>query len=180
MARAPGATPPDVAARAADLAAQIRYHRDRYYRDDEPEISDAEFDELVLELSALAEAHPKLDTADSPLAEVGAPPSATFAPVQHIVPMLSLDNAFARDELAAWYARIERVITDPVAFVGEPKLDGLAMSLLYADGRLVRGATRGDGQTGEDVTANVATIAAIPEQLHGKDIPARVEVRGEI
>ena len=82
--------------------------------------------------------------------------------------MLSLDNAFAREELAAWYARIERVITDPVTFVGEPKLDGLAISLLYEDGRLVRGATRGDGETGEDVTANVATIAAIPDQLHGR------------
>jgi DNA ligase (NAD+) len=180
MARASGATPPDVAARAADLAAQIRYHRDRYYRDDEPEVSDAEFDELVRELSTLAEAHPELDTADSPLAEVGAPPSATFAPVRHVVAMLSLDNAFDREELAAWYARIERVITDPVAFVGEPKLDGLAISLLYEDGRLVRGATRGDGETGEDVTANVATIAAIPERLRGMKIPARVEVRGEI
>jgi DNA ligase (NAD+) len=180
MARASAALPSDVAARAAELAEQIRYHRDRYYRDDEPEVSDAEFDELVRELSSLAETYPQLDTADSPLAEVGAPPSATFAPVQHVVPMLSLDNAFAREELAAWYARIERVITDPVAFVGEPKLDGLAISLLYEDGRLVRGATRGDGETGEDVTANVVTIAAIPEQLRGKRIPGRVEVRGEI
>ncbi len=94
--------------------------------------------------------------------------------------MLSLDNAFAREELAAWYARIERVITDPVTFVGEPKLDGLAISLLYEDGRLVRGATRGDGETGEDVTANVATIASIPELLHGDAIPTRLEVRGEV
>jgi DNA ligase (NAD+) len=180
MARASAALPSDVAARAAELAEQIRYHRDRYYRDDEPEVSDAEFDELVRELSSLAETYPQLDTADSPLAEVGAPPSATFAPVQHVLPMLSLDNAFAREELAAWYARIERVITDPVAFVGEPKLDGLAISLLYEEGRLVRGATRGDGETGEDVTANVVTIAAIPEQLRGKRIPGRVEVRGEI
>jgi DNA ligase (NAD+) len=94
--------------------------------------------------------------------------------------MLSLDNAFDRDELAAWYARIERVITDPVTFVGEPKLDGLAISLLYEDGRLVRGATRGDGETGEDVTANVTTIASIPERLHGGSVPARLEVRGEV
>ncbi len=180
MARPTGAVPPDVAARATDLAAQIRFHRDRYYRDDEPEVSDAEFDELVRELTVLAAAHPELDTADSPLAEVGAPPSATFAPVQHVVPMLSLDNTFDRDELVAWYARIERVITDPVAFVGEPKLDGLAISLLYEDGALVRGATRGDGETGEDVTANVATIAAIPEHLRGAEIPRRLEVRGEI
>src|SRR3954452_20142661 len=182
MARAAkvGAVPADVAARADDLAAQIRYHRERYYRDDEPEVSDAEFDALVRELQELADEHPALDTADSPLEEVGAPPSATFAPVRHIVPMLSLDNAFDREELAAWYARIERVITDPVAFVGEPKLDGLAISLLYEGGRLVRGATRGDGQTGEDVTANVATIASIPERLQGGSIPARLEVRGEV
>ncbi|HLM19155.1 MAG TPA: NAD-dependent DNA ligase LigA, partial [Acidimicrobiia bacterium] len=154
--------------------------RERYYRDDEPEVSDAEFDALVRELQALADEHPALDTADTPLEEVGAPPSATFAPVRHVAPMLSLDNAFDRDELNAWYARIERVITDPVTFVGEPKLDGLAISLLYEDGRLVRGATRGDGETGEDVTANVATIAAIPERLQGTSVPARLEVRGEV
>jgi DNA ligase (NAD+) len=180
MARATGAIPPDVAARADELATQIRYHRERYYRDDEPEVSDAEFDELVRELQTLADDHPELALDDSPLAEVGAPPSATFAPVRHIVPMLSLDNAFAREELAAWFARIERVITDPVAFVGEPKLDGLALSLLYEGGRLVRAGTRGDGETGEDVTANVATIATIPEVLKGAAVPTRLEVRGEV
>ena len=180
MARAPGAIPSDVATRADELAAQIRYHRERYYRDDEPEISDAEFDELVRELSALADQYPELERGDTPLTEVGAPPSATFAPVRHIVPMLSLDNAFAPEELAAWYARIVRVITDPVVFVGEPKLDGLAVSLLYEDGRLVRAATRGDGETGEDVTANVATIASIPDALHGNALPTRLEVRGEV
>jgi DNA ligase (NAD+) len=180
MARASGQVPPDVVARADELAAQIRHHRERYYRDDDPEVSDAEFDDLVRELQALAAAHPELDTAESPLEEVGAAPSATFAPVRHVVAMLSLDNAFDRAELAAWYARIERVITDPVAFVGEPKLDGLAISLLYEDGRLVRGATRGDGETGEDVTANVSTIASIPERLRGESIPARLEVRGEV
>ncbi len=176
----PAAVPRDIAARADELAAQIRHHRERYYNDDEPEVSDAEFDSLVRELQALADEHPALHTADSPLEEVGAPPSATFAPVQHVVPMLSLDNAFDRDELAAWHARIERVITDPVTFVGEPKLDGLAISLLYEEGHLVRGATRGDGDTGEDVTANVATIAAIPERLLGDSIPMRLEVRGEV
>jgi DNA ligase (NAD+) len=100
--------------------------------------------------------------------------------VRHVVPLLSLDNAFDRDELMAWHARIEKAITDRVTFVGEPKLDGLAISLLYQDGRLVRGATRGDGETGEDVTANVATIAAIPARLSGPRVPARIEVRGEI
>ena len=180
MARAPGAIPPDAATRADELAGQIRYHRERYYRDDEPEISDAEFDELVRELSGLADRYPELERGDTPLTEVGAPPSATFAPVRHIVPMLSLDNAFAREELAAWYARIERVITDPVVFVGEPKLDGLAVSLLYEDGRLARAATRGDGETGEDVTANVATIQSIPDALQGNAVPTRLEVRGEV
>jgi DNA ligase (NAD+) len=166
--------------RAAELSAQIRHHRDRYYQHDDPEISDAEFDELVRELDALVAAYPTLDAGDTALTEVGAPPSATFSPVQHVVPMLSLDNAFDREELTAWYGRIERTITDPVTFVGEPKLDGLAISLLYEDGRLVRGATRGDGQTGEDVTANVVTIAAIPERLEGARIPTRLEVRGEV
>ncbi len=180
MARAPGGIPPDVATRADELADQIRYHRERYYRDDEPEVSDAEFDQLVRELSALADEYPELERGDTPLTEVGAPPSATFAPVRHIVPMLSLDNAFAREELAAWYARVERVITDPVVFVGEPKLDGLAVSLLFEDGRLVRAATRGDGETGEDVTANVATIASIPETLQGNAVATRLEVRGEV
>jgi DNA ligase (NAD+) len=175
-----GATPDAVVTRAAELSERIRYHRDRYYRDDEPEISDAEFDDLVRELALLARAHPALATAGSPLDEVGAPPSATFAPVRHVVPMLSLDNAFAREELLAWYTRLERTITDPVSFVGEPKLDGLAISLLYEDGRLVRGATRGDGETGEDVTANVATVASIPEALSGVQVPARLEVRGEV
>ncbi len=180
MAHPPDSVPSAAAARAAELAEQIRYHRDRYYRDDEPEISDAEFDLLVRELSSLADEYPDLDTADSPLEEVGAPPSATFAPVRHIVPMLSLDNAFDRDELLAWYARIERVIADPVVFVGEPKLDGLAISLLYESGNLVRAATRGDGEVGEDVTANVATIESIPGTLVGSAVPARLEVRGEV
>ena len=106
--------------------------------------------------------------------------SSTFAPVRHDVRMFSLDNAFDRDELLAWHARVERVISDPVRFVGEPKLDGLAMSLLYEDGRLTRAATRGDGETGEDVTANVRTIGRIPHELTGSTVPARVEVRGEV
>jgi DNA ligase (NAD+) len=171
---------PEHVARAAELAEQIRYHRERYFREDDPEISDAEFDELVRELEDLETRFPELRTADSPLGEVGAPLSRMFAPVQHVVPMLSLDNAFDRDELFAWYARIERAISDPVHFVGEPKLDGLAISLLYEAGELLRAATRGDGETGEDVTANIMTIAAIPHRLGGSSVPARVEVRGEV
>jgi DNA ligase (NAD+) len=176
----PDNVPSEARARADELAALIRYHRARYYNDDEPEISDSEFDELVRELKALVDEYPALDTGDTPLEEVGAPPSATFAPVRHVVPMLSLDNVFARDELLAWYGRIERAIPDPVHFVGEPKLDGLAISLLYEEGVLIRGATRGDGETGEDVTANVATIALIPHRLQGDAVPMRLEVRGEV
>ncbi|HEX5586759.1 MAG TPA: NAD-dependent DNA ligase LigA [Acidimicrobiia bacterium] len=167
------------ATRAAELADQIRYHRERYFADDDPEISDAEFDALVRELEALEEREPTL-RAGSPLGEVGAPLATRFAPVRHEVRMFSLDNAFDRNELLAWYARIERAITDPVRFVGEPKLDGLAISLLYEGGRLVRAATRGDGQTGEDVTANVETIIPIPHELGGRAMPARLEVRGEV
>jgi DNA ligase (NAD+) len=172
--------PSDVAARATELAGLIRHHRARYYRDDDPEISDAEFDELVRELDALAQRYPQLRSADTPLDEVGAPPSATFAPVRHVVPMLSLENAFDRDDLVAWYARLERIVTDPLRFVGEPKLDGLAISLLYEDGRLVRAATRGDGDTGEDVTPNVETIGVIPRRLRARSVPTRLEVRGEV
>ena len=170
----------DWSARAAELAELIRYHRERYFADDDPVIADAEFDALVRELEALEAAHPELRGPDSPLGEVGAPLSTHFASVQHEMRMFSLDNAFDRDELDAWYARIERAITDPVRFVGEPKLDGLAISLLYVDGRLVRGATRGDGLTGEDVTPNIETVAAIPHVLAGTEVPSRLEVRGEV
>jgi DNA ligase (NAD+) len=170
----------DPAARARELTAQIRYHRERYYNEDDPEIADAEFDELVRELEAILAAHPEVHDAATPLAEVGAPIGATFAPVRHVVRMLSLDNVFDRDELLAWYGRIEKAITDPVRFVGEPKLDGLAISILYEEGRLVQAATRGDGEVGEDVTANVATIGVIPHRLDGASHPARLEVRGEV
>jgi DNA ligase (NAD+) len=170
--------PDDVAARASSLAELIRYHRERYYGD-EPEIADAEYDELERELRALEQQFPQLADG-SPLAEVGGFVASTFAPVQHDVRMFSLDNAFDRGELLAWYGRIERAVGTDVRFVGEPKLDGLAISLLYVDGRLVRAATRGDGETGEDVTANVQTIAAIPHQMSGAAIAQRVEVRGEV
>jgi DNA ligase (NAD+) len=179
VAQTPDVPSGDLVARAHDLAAQIRHHRERYYNDDDPEIADAEFDDLVRELEAFVAEHPELDRGDTPLTEVGAPIGATFAPVRHVVRMMSLDNVFDRDELLAWYARIARTITDPVCFVGEPKLDGLAISLLYESGQLVRAATRGDGEVGEDVTANVATIGVIPRALTGSS-PDRVEVRGEV
>ncbi len=174
------AAPAGAAARAEELREQIEYHSRRYYVDDAPEISDAEFDELVGELLALEERYPSLVTPDSPTQRPGSGATAAFAPVEHLVPMLSLDNAFSLDDLLAWGKRIERSVTDPIAFVCEPKMDGLAISLLYEGGRFVRAATRGDGRVGEDVTANVATIASIPAKLRGSDVPRVLEVRGEV
>ena len=170
----------DVEARIDELRALISHHDERYYLEDAPEISDAEYDELLRELRALEAEHPELVTADSPTQRPGGAPSATFAPVRHVVAMLSLDNAFSREELIAWHERIAKLVVEPITFVAEPKLDGLAMSLLYEDGRLVRAATRGDGEVGEDVTANVLTITSVPKRLAGADVPERLEVRGEV
>ena len=172
--------PPEIEARVKELRELVRYHRERYYQDDAPEVSDAEFDDLYRELEALETEFPELVTPDSPTQQVGAAPATTFAEVQHVLPMLSLDNAFNLEDLLAWGKRIERQITDPVAFACEPKMDGLAVSLLYEDGKLVRAATRGNGFLGEDVTPNVRTIKSVPKQLKGKELPARLEVRGEV
>jgi DNA ligase (NAD+) len=175
--------PRDVAARAKALRQQIEHHNVRYHQLDDPEISDAEYDALVRELRAIEEAHPELVTADSPTQKVGATPdTSTFAPVRHRQPMMSLDNAFSFDELLAWGKRMERYISGDVDFVCELKIDGLAMSVLYEDGRYTRAATRGDGVVGEDVTANVATIDAVPEHLtlKGQRRPSVLEVRGEV
>ncbi|TML70275.1 MAG: NAD-dependent DNA ligase LigA, partial [Actinobacteria bacterium] len=150
---------------------------------DDPDISDAEFDALLRELQALEAAYPQLVTPDSPTQRPGGFVSPTFAEVTHETPMLSLDNAFNRAELLAWHTRIEKLVTEGIRFVGEPKLDGLAISLLYVDGRFVRGATRGNGVVGEDVTPNVATIDAIPKRLRAADgrvVPTLLEVRGEV
>jgi DNA ligase (NAD+) len=172
-------TPSDPAGRRDELAAQIEHHNARYFEHDEPEISDADFDALVLELRELVAQHPELDDPALPIHRPGGAPSATFAPVEHVVPMLSLDNAFTREELFAWGERVARAVTG-ARFVAEPKMDGLAISLLYRGGRLAVGATRGDGVTGEDVTANVATIAALPKRLKGGSPPDLLEVRGEV
>lgn len=177
---APAEVPDDAAERAAQLRREIDEHNERYFLLDDPIVSDAEFDALVRELLKLEAEHPELVTPDSPTQRPGGAPSATFAPVDHIVPMLSLDNAFTDEEMAAWHARISRLVPGPITFVGEPKLDGLAISLLYEDGRLVRGATRGNGRTGDDVTANIRTIASIPKELSGGSVPTRLEVRGEV
>jgi DNA ligase (NAD+) len=173
--------------RIEELRALIRYHAARYNQDDAPEIADAEYDELVRELAALEEAHPEVAREASPLEAVGAPPSPTFAPVVHARRMMSLDNSFSFEELAAWGERVERLLErqgaplDRVRFDCEPKIDGLALSLRYERGRFVQAATRGDGSVGEDVTANVATIISVPAELTlpAGEVPEILEVRGE-
>ncbi len=171
-----------VVERVVELREVIDYNNERYFVFDEPEVADAEFDALVRELREIEAKYPSLVTADSPTQRPGGRSASTFAPVVHRARMLSLDNAFSRDELLAWGTRIQRLITEPIRFVAEPKLDGLAISLQYVDGRFTVGATRGDGVTGEDVTENLRTIGAVPQKLKGraKDIPALLEVRGEV
>ncbi|HPQ97293.1 MAG TPA: NAD-dependent DNA ligase LigA, partial [Thiolinea sp.] len=169
---------------AADLRAALNYHSHRYYVLDDPEIPDAEYDRLFRRLQTLEAEHPALLTPDSPTRRVGGTALEAFAEVRHVVPMLSLANAFSDEELEAFEKRIQDRLKLPgdtgIEFVAEPKLDGLAMSLTYQDGILVRAATRGDGETGEDVTANVRTIPSIPLQLQGTGWPALLEVRGEV
>ncbi len=167
------------ARRADELRAEIEHHNVRYYQLDEPEISDAEYDSKVRELAAIEEAHPELRSPESPTQTVGAPPSPLFSEVEHLTPMMSLDNAVSLEELLAWGKRMERFITGDVDFVCELKIDGVAISILYEEGRYVRAATRGDGRVGEDITPNVATVDAVPTLLSG-DVPGRLEVRGEV
>jgi DNA ligase (NAD+) len=177
----PPSKPPAAAvARVRELSEEIDAHNEHYFVFDEPEIPDAEFDDLVRELRELEKKYPALITPDSPTQRPGGRPASTFAPVQHRVPMLSLDNAFSHEELLAWGTRLERLVPGPIRFAGEPKLDGLAISLQYENGRFTVGATRGDGVTGENVTENLRTIKQIPKQLEGKRIPALLEVRGEV
>ncbi len=162
------------------LRDQIRYHAHRYYVLDSPEISDAEYDDLLRALIAIEEEHPELITPDSPTQRVGASPSDLFAPVTHREPMFSLDNVESTGELEAWDDRSKRQLgMSPTGYVCELKIDGLAVSLTYENGALVRAATRGDGTTGEDITANVRAIEAVPLRLFG-DAPAVLEARGEI
>ncbi len=172
-------TSSDWAGRAGELRELIDHHTRRYFVDDDPEITDAEFDALVAELTALEHGHPELVRPDSPTQTVGGSVSPLFTEVRHRTPMMSLDKTTSYADLLAWAKRMDRFISGDVAYTCELKIDGLAMSLLYEGGRLTRAATRGDGEVGEDVTANVATIAAIPHTLPGP-APAVVEVRGEI
>jgi len=174
------AAPDAVVARVTELRAEIEEHNRCYFELDAPVISDAEFDELVRELVELEREYPELVTPDSPTQQPGGRPAEQFATVRHLEPMFSLDNAFDLDDLRAWGRRLEKLLGVAPAFVCEPKLDGLAISLLFEQGRFTRGATRGDGVEGEDVTANVATITDVPRELRGPDVPDVLEVRGEV
>jgi DNA ligase (NAD+) len=173
----PDGVPAAAADRHAELSQQVEEHRFRYYVLDSPLVSDAEFDALMRELEALEDKHPSLRTPDSPTQQVGAPLASHFAPVEHRQRLLSLDNAFTDEELAAWAERVERE-GDP-EYLCELKVDGLAVDLVYERGVLVTGATRGDGRVGEDITPNVRTLANVPTRLSGTP-PALLEVRGEV
>jgi DNA ligase (NAD+) len=168
--------------RVEDLRKQLEYHLYRYHVLDEPEISDAEYDRLYDELKALEEEHPALITPNSPTQRVGAPASGRFQKVQHLTPMGSLEKVTTDEALAKWAEDVrKRLGTDePVAYVTEPKIDGLAINLTYEDGLLTRGATRGDGVQGEDVTVNLRTIPSVPLKMRGDGLPAVAEVRGEV
>ena len=174
--------PDTVAREAQQLASQLNEHAHRYYVLDDPVISDAEYDRLFRRLQELESDYPELKSSDSPTQRVGGIPLGAFATVAHEIPMLSLDNAFSDEEVTAFNKRVlDRLKrTEAVAYVCEPKLDGIAVSLLYEKGVLIRAATRGDGSTGENITANVRTIGSVPLRLNGEEYPERLEVRGEV
>ncbi|WP_181805076.1 NAD-dependent DNA ligase LigA [Streptomyces shenzhenensis] len=175
------AVPAEAREKHARLAEQIEEHRFRYYVKDAPVISDAEFDKLLKSLEALEDEYPELRTPDSPTQKVAGAYETEFTAVEHRERMLSLDNTFNDDDLAAWADRIHRELGDQeYHFLCELKVDGLAVNLTYEHGRLTRAATRGDGRTGEDITPNVRTIAEIPDRLHGERVPDLVEIRGEV
>ena len=168
----------------ARLAAEIAEHDRRYYQDDAPSVTDAEYDALRRRYNAIEARFPQLRTLESLTQRVGAAPSGRFAKVRHAVPMLSLDNAFAEDDVVDFVGRIRRFLRLPddeeIAFSAEPKIDGLSMSLRYEEGELVSAATRGDGAEGEDVTANIKTLKEVPQRLKGRRVPPVCEVRGEV
>src|SRR5687768_11681744 len=175
------AAPVTAAQRAAQLRDEINGHDHRYYVLNEPSVPDAEYDRLMKELREIEAAHPALVTADSPTQRVSGAAASEFGEVKHALPMLSLENGFSEEDLVDFDRKVrERLgVTGPVEYAAEPKLDGLAISVIYRNGEYFRAATRGDGVTGEDVTANVATIRSVPRRLRGKP-PAVLEVRGEV
>src|SRR5436853_1857239 len=176
----------DIEKELETLRDEIRYHEHRYYVLDQPEISDAGFDKLMDKLKKLEAEHPELVTPDSPTQRVGGKPREGFVKVPHSSPMLSLDNTYSEEELRAWERRVHELSgRKDVDYVCELKLDGMSLALIYEDGKLVRGITRGDGSIGEDVTLNVRTVRSIPlsipkEKLKKAGIPANFEVRGEL
>ena len=173
---------PEIKKKCADLREQINHHNTLYYVYDAPEIPDSEYDRLLRELQDLEKKYPRLVSSDSPTQRVGAHPVKEFGEVAHVLPMLSLGNALNEVELTDFDRRVrERLGADEdIIYAAEPKLDGLAVSLMYENGILIRGATRGDGTTGEDITHNVRTIPSIPLRLQGTDFPSALEVRGEV
>src|SRR2546425_2777928 len=176
----------DVEQKIEALREKIRYHEHLYYVLDNPEISDADFDKLMQQLQQLEAEHPMLITSDSPTQRVGGKPREGFVKVPHSIPMLSLDNAYSEEELRAWERRVHELSgRKDIEYVCELKLDGMSLALRYEDGKLVRGITRGDGNVGEDVTANVRTVRSIPlgisnDKLKKAGVPADFEVRGEM
>ncbi|MBI2510061.1 MAG: NAD-dependent DNA ligase LigA, partial [Betaproteobacteria bacterium] len=175
------AVPKPVAARAAALREEIERHNHRYYVLDRPLISDAEYDALFRELQRIEAEHPSLAVPDSPTQRVGAPPADAFAEAKHRVPMLSLNNAFDEEEVGAFDRRVREALrAERIEYAAEPKFDGVAVSLTYERGSLARGATRGDGYAGEDVTANLRTVRAVPLRLAARRVPRLLEVRGEV
>src|SRR5690242_9373145 len=179
-------TTKDVEAKIESLRDEIRHHEYRYYVLDDPEVSDAEFDRLMNELKKLEAANPGLITSDSPTQRVGGKPREGFVKVAHSIPMLSLDNAYSEEELRNWERRVHELSGHKeIEFVCELKLDGMSLALRYQNGKLVRGITRGDGSTGEDVTSNVRTVRSVPlsislDKLKRAGVPADFEVRGEM
>ncbi|MEA2383633.1 MAG: ligase, partial [Solirubrobacteraceae bacterium] len=178
--------PANLAERAEELRAELREHGRRYYVLDDPVIGDEDYDKLLDELRAIEADHPELLTPDSPTQRTGGEPLDKLDKVTHLQPMLSLANARSEEELRAWIDRMrnhlarEGIEAPEFRYVAEPKIDGLAMSLVYRDGRLERAATRGNGEVGEDVTHNLRTIKTIPRTLDTPDPPALLEVRGEV
>src|ERR1700754_1768631 len=165
------------------LALELEGHDRRYYQEDAPSVSDAEYDALRQRFNAIETRFPEFVTLESPSQKVGAAPAGRFKKVRHALPMLSLDNAFAEEDVRDFVARIARFLKladDRIDFSAEPKIDGLSMSLRYEGGELVTAATRGDGAEGEDVTANIRTLEDVPKKLKGRNVPDICEVRGEV
>src|SRR6202163_1461438 len=192
IAKSKTRTPPDLAkltkaqakVELMRLALELEGHDKRYYQDDAPSVTDAEYDALRQRYNAIEKRFPEFVTGESPSQKVGAQPSGRFAKVRHAVPMLSLDNALAEADVVDFVARIRRFLRlgedDEIAFSAEPKIDGLSMSLRYEGGELVTAATRGDGAVGEDVSANIRTLEDVPKKLKGRNVPDICEVRGEV